>query len=53
MKTLIIGLVIAFYVIPFSYMLIADLADIYKRVTDLFSLKFKPALIVLMRSFLD
>jgi hypothetical protein len=53
MKGLIIGLVVALYVIPFIYMLLADLFDIYKRLAAIFSLRLKPALIVLMRSFIN
>jgi len=53
MKTLIIGLLIAVYVIPFVYMFVADLADIYKRLAEVFSLKLKPAMAVLVRSFID
>jgi hypothetical protein len=53
MKTLIIALLIALYVIPFIYMFVADLADIYKRVVEVFSLKLKPAMLVLVRSFIE
>jgi hypothetical protein len=53
MKALIIGLVVSAYVIPFAYMLIADLADIYKRITEVFALKLKPALVVLVRSMIE
>ncbi len=53
MKTLIIGLLIAVYVIPFIYMLLADVADIYKRLVEVFSLKLKRAMVVLIRSYID
>ncbi len=53
MKTLIIALLIALYVIPFVYIFIADLADLYKRLVEVFSVKLKPAMLVLVRSFID
>jgi hypothetical protein len=52
-KEIIIGLVILAYVIPFAYIFIADIADVTKRFTNLFSLKLKPALIVLAKTILD
>ena len=53
MKALIIGLVVAAYVVPFAYMLIADLVDIYRRIAEIFSLRLKPAMVVLIRSLID
>jgi hypothetical protein len=52
-KDVIIGLVVLAYVVPFAYIIIADLADVYKRLADSFSLKLKPALIVLAKSIID
>ena len=52
-KEVIIGLVILAYVIPFAYILIADLVDVTKRLTHAFSHKVKPALIVLTKTILD
>ena len=52
-KEFIIGLIILAYVIPFLYIFIADIADVVKRFANLFSLKVKPALIVISKSFLD
>jgi hypothetical protein len=52
-KEVIIGLVVLAYVIPFAYILIADIADVSKRLADVFSLKVKPALIVLSKTIMD
>jgi hypothetical protein len=52
-KEFIIGLVILAYVIPFLYIFIADIADVVKRITNAFSVKLKPALIVISKSFID
>ena len=52
-KEFIIGLVILAYVIPFLYIFIADIADVVKRAGNLFSLKLKPALIVISKTFID
>ena len=52
-KEFIIGLVILAYVIPFLYIFIADIADVVKRAANLFSLKLKPALIVISKTFID
>jgi hypothetical protein len=52
-KEFIIGLVILAYVIPFAYIFIADIADVLRRVYNVFSLKLKPALIVISKSFID
>jgi len=53
MKDFIIGLVILAYVIPFAYIFIADIADVIKRITSVFSRKLKPALIVISKTFID
>jgi len=52
-KEVIIGLVVLAYVIPFAYIIIADLADVFKRLANGFSVKLKPALIVLTKAILD
>ncbi len=52
-KEVIIGFVILVFVIPFAYIIIADLADVYKRLANVFSVKLKPALIVLTKTILD
>ena len=53
MKNIIIGLIILMYLVPFTYIMIADAADILKRIHEGFSLKVKPALIVLSRMIID
>lgn len=53
MKNVIIGIIILMYLVPFAYIIIADTADIIKRVHEGFSLKVKPALIVLSRMIID
>jgi hypothetical protein len=53
MKEFIIGLVILAYVIPFLYIFVADIADVAKRFANVFSLKIKPALIVISKTFID
>jgi hypothetical protein len=50
-KDVIIGLVILAYVVPFAYIIIADLADVYKRLSSGFLNRLKPALIIVTRSF--
>ncbi len=52
-KEVIVGLVILAYVVPFAYILIADIADVSIRLADVFSLKVKPALIVLSKTIMD
>jgi hypothetical protein len=52
-KELIVGLVVLAYVIPFVYIFIADIADVVKRASNLFSVKVKPALIVLAKTVID
>ena len=50
-KEVIIGLVVLAYVIPFVYIIIADIADVLKRLSSLFSSRLKPALIFVTRTF--
>jgi len=45
-KEVIMGLIILAYVIPFVYIFVANIADVFKRLADVYSLKVKPALIV-------
>jgi hypothetical protein len=52
-KDIIIGLVVLAFAVPFAYIIIADLADVYKRIANVYSAKLKPALIVVTKSFLD
>ena len=52
-KEIIIGLVILAYVIPFLYIFIADIADVVKRMVNVFSHRVKPALIVISKTFID
>ena len=52
-KEVIIGLVILAYVIPFLYIFIADIADVFKRMANVFSLKLKPALVLISKSLID
>jgi hypothetical protein len=52
-KELIIGLVVLAYVIPFVYIFVADIADVVKRISNLLSVKVKPALIVLTKALID
>ena len=52
-KEIIIGVVILAYVVPFAYIFIADIADVFKRVANVFSIKVKPALILISKSFID
>ncbi len=52
-KEVIIGLVILAYIIPFAYIIIADFSDVYKRLANAFSVKLKPALIVLTKTIFD
>jgi len=50
-KEVIIALVVLAYVIPFTYIIIADIADVLKRVSTVFSKRLKPALIMVTKSF--
>jgi hypothetical protein len=52
-KEIIIGLVVMAFVIPFVYIILADIADVAKRMANVFSLKVKPALIVLSKTLMD
>ena len=53
MKEVIIGAVILAYVIPFTYILVADFVDVWKRLSKVLSLKVKPAVILISKSFID
>lgn len=53
LKEFVVGLVVLAFVIPFSYIIIADIADVAKRLHNAFSHKVKPALIVLTRTLID
>jgi hypothetical protein len=53
MKEMLIALVILAYVVPFAYMFIADVFDVFKRLGEVFSVRVKPALIVITRSIID
>ena len=52
-KDFIIGLVVLAFVIPFAYIIVADIADVSKRMANVFSRKVKPALIVLSKTLMD
>lgn len=52
-KEFIVGLVILAFVIPFAYILIADIADVVKRLAAGFNHRVKPALIVITKTLLD
>jgi len=52
-KEIIIGLVILAYVIPFVYIFVADIADVFKRLANVFSLRVKPALVLISKSIID
>jgi hypothetical protein len=53
MKEFIVGLVVLTFTIPFLYIFVADIIDVSKRLSNLFSLKVKPALIVISKTFMD
>jgi len=53
MKDVLIGLVILAYVIPFIYILVADVVDIWKRISEVLTVKVKPALIMISRTIID
>ncbi len=53
MKEMLIGLVILAYVVPFAYIFIADMVDVLKRLGEVFSVRVKPALIVITKSIID
>ena len=50
-KEIIIALVVLAYVIPFAYIIIADIADVFKRLSNGLSRRLKPALILVTRTF--
>jgi hypothetical protein len=53
MKEVLVALVILAYVIPFTYMVIADIVDVYRRISEVVSGKLKPAMVVMVRSFIN
>ncbi len=53
MKEVLIGIVILAYVVPFAYIFVADIIDVSKRLGEIFSVRVKPALIVLAKSMID
>ena len=50
-KEVIIALVVLAYVFPFAYIIIADIADVFKRLSGAFSKRLKPALVLVTRTF--
>jgi hypothetical protein len=53
MKDVLIGLVILAYVIPFVYILVADIVDIWKRIAEVLSVKVKPALVMIAKTIIE
>ena len=53
MKEVLIGILILAYVVPFAYIFVADIFDVFKRLTEIFSVRVKPALIVLAKTIID
>jgi len=53
MKDFLLALIVLAYVVPFAYMLISDIVDVYRRFAEVFSSKLKPALVLVMRSFIN
>ena len=52
-KEILIGLIMLAFLIPFVYIIVADIADVIKRIANVFSLKVKPALVLISKSFID
>jgi len=52
-KEILIGLIMLAFAIPFVYIIVADIADVIKRIANVFSLKVKPALVLISKSFID
>ena len=52
-KEVLIGVVILAYVVPFAYMFIADIFDVFKRLAGSYSTHVKPALIMITKSIID
>jgi len=50
-KEVIIALVVLAYVVPFVYIIVADIADVFKRLSGVFSKRLKPALVFVTRTF--
>jgi hypothetical protein len=53
MKEVLLALIVLAYVVPFAYMLISDIVDVYRRLTEVFSRRLKPAMVVVLRSFIN
>jgi enamine deaminase RidA (YjgF/YER057c/UK114 family) len=53
MKDVLIALVVLAYVIPFIYILIADVVDIWRRLSEVFAVKVKPALVMITKTIID
>jgi len=53
MKDILLALIVLAYVVPFAYMLISDVLDVYRRLAEVFSRKLKPAMVVMMRSLIS
>lgn len=53
MKDVLLALIVLAYVVPFAYMLISDIVDVYRRFSDVLSNKLKPAMVVLVRSLIN
>ena len=52
-KEIIIGLVILAYVIPFVYIFVADIADVFKRLSNVSLRKLIPVVIPISKSRKD
>ena len=53
MKEVVVALVVLAYVIPFTYMVVADIVDVYRRMSELISGKLKPAMVMMVRSIMN
>lgn len=53
MKEVLIGLVILAYVVPFAYMFVAVFFDVSKRLAETLSVRVKPVLVLIARTFID
>jgi hypothetical protein len=52
-KEIILGLIVLAYIIPFVYIFLAVIGDVAKRITQVFSLRVKPALVLITKSMID
>ena len=52
-KDILLAVIVLAYVIPFAYMLISDIIDVYRRLSEVFANKLKPAMVVVVRSFIN